>query len=68
VLRPEDFGLMAMAMVVIGFSQAYSDMGISAAIVHKQDVTSEHLSSLYWLNIIAGLLIYLLVLIATPLS
>lgn len=66
LLKPEDFGLMAMAMVVIGFCQAYADMGISAAIVYKQDVSESQLSSLYWLNVIAGIVIYSVILAVTP--
>lgn len=66
LLSPEDFGLMAMVAVVIGFAAAYADMGISAAIIHRQDATREQLSSLYWLNLLAGLLVYLVVLAMTP--
>lgn len=57
-LSPDDFGLMAVAMVVIGFAQAFIGMGISNAIIHKQDVTHRQLSSLYWINILAGIIMY----------
>lgn len=67
LLRPEDFGLMAMLMVVLQFAQAYADMGISNAIIHRQDTTREQLSTLYWLNILAGSVVFLLVVAATPL-
>ncbi len=66
LLVPEDFGLMAMMMVVIGFAQAFADMGISNAIIHRQDTNAEHLSSLYWLNILAGIILFLLLLAAVP--
>jgi lipopolysaccharide exporter len=66
LLSPEDFGLMAMVMVVIGFAQAYADAGISAAIIHRQDTTSEQLSSLYWLNIFAGISVFFIVWLMTP--
>lgn len=67
-LTPAEFGLMAMAMVVTGFAQAYADMGISAAIVHRQNLTREVLSSLYWLNIAAGFAVFFLLCLATPLA
>ena len=54
-LSPVDFGLMGMAMVVIGLAEAYTDLGVSAAIIHRQDATEAELSSLYWLNLLAGL-------------
>jgi lipopolysaccharide exporter len=55
LLRPEDFGLMALVVLVVGFSQAFVDMGLSGAIIHRQDTTREVLSSLFWLNAFVGL-------------
>ncbi|MBZ9629077.1 MOP flippase family protein [Psychroflexus sp. CAK1W] len=59
ILSPEDFGLMSMVMVVIGFTQAYMDMGISNAIISIQNSTKRQLSSVYWLNIFAGVILFL---------
>lgn len=66
-LVPEDFGLMAIAMVVIGFSQAFVDMGFSNAILYRQDLTSRQLSTLYWLNLCAGLIVFAILLIGAQL-
>jgi O-antigen/teichoic acid export membrane protein len=66
-LSPKDYGLMAIVMVVIGFSKIFSDMGISNAIIHKQNITLEQLSSLYWLNIASGIFIFVIVLFIAPL-
>ena len=67
LLSPSDFGLMGMVMVVIGFGQAFADMGISNAIIHRPNVTRDQLSSLYWLNIIAGVIVFFIVCASTPL-
>jgi len=66
LLSPEDFGLMAMIMVIIGFAQAYADMGISNAIIQRQDTTENQLSSLYWLNIFTGVMVCASVIAITP--
>lgn len=66
-LAPTDFGLMALVMVVIGFSQAFLDMGISNAIIHKQNITDDQLSTLYWLNVFAGFVLFILICAASPL-
>jgi len=66
-LDPADFGLMAIMMVVIGFSQAFQDMGISQAIIQRQDITHTQLSSLYWLNIASGIILCFIVLAISPL-
>lgn len=67
LLAPADFGLMAMIMIVIGLGQAFVDAGISNAIIYRQDITRQQLSSLYWLNIIAGIVVFFAVWAATPL-
>lgn len=66
-LTPDEFGLMALAMVVIGFSQAFVDMGISNAIIHKQQITQEQLSTLYWLNVLAGIIVFAVIALLSPL-
>lgn len=67
LLSPDDFGLMAMIMVVIGFMQSYSDLGVNSAIIHYQKISREQLSSLFWLNLLAGGLIFLILVASAPL-
>jgi O-antigen/teichoic acid export membrane protein len=54
MLTEEDFGLYALLMVVIQIVRQFSDMGIGAAIVQREDPTHQELSSLYWLNVFFG--------------
>ncbi|HEX5386105.1 MAG TPA: MOP flippase family protein [Gemmatimonadales bacterium] len=68
VLRPEDFGLMGMVVVVLGLTQAYADVGISAAIVYHQGLSRAQLSSLYWLNMLVGALLFGALWLAAPLA
>jgi O-antigen/teichoic acid export membrane protein len=67
-LSPYDFGLMAMAMVIIGIVQAFNDMGISNAIIQRRDTTRDRLSSLFWLELGAGLALFVITLAITPLT
>lgn len=60
LLSRQDFGLMAIVMVVIGFSQLFVDMGVSNAIIYRKEITQKELSSLYWFNIAIGGLFFLL--------
>lgn len=39
-LRKEDFGLIAIAVLVISFTEIFMDMGISSAVLHKQDISN----------------------------
>jgi lipopolysaccharide exporter len=66
LLSPEDFGLAAIVIMVIAFVQTYSDMGISSAIVYRQDATVEQLSSLFWLNMAAGFAVFVLTVTSSP--
>lgn len=66
LLSPTDFGLMGMVLVVVGLSQIFVDMGLSSAIIHRQDTTTEILSSLYWINIGAGIIVFLIIFGITP--
>lgn len=65
-LAPTDFGLMAILMIVIGFSQAFMDMGVSNAIIQRENITHSQLSSLYWLNTLSGGLLTLIVILLSP--
>lgn len=67
LLDPSAFGLMALVMMVIGFSQAFLDMGISNAIIHKQKITKDQLSTLYWVNLLAGFVLFIVISAISPL-
>ena len=51
MLSPSDFGLMGMAIVVIGFGELFKDLGTSAAIIHKKFPSDALLSSIFWVNV-----------------
>lgn len=66
LLTPEDFGLMAMVVVCIGFILPIFDLGLGAAIIQKKDITSLQLSTLYWINILTGIFCYILIWLVAP--
>ena len=67
LLSPQAFGLMAMVLIIVGFVQAYTDLGLSGALVYRHDATEQQLSSLYWLNVVAGIVAAVLVYLLAPL-
>lgn len=54
LLQPADYGLLAMAWVVIGFAGIFNEFGFGSAIVQRQDIDAQHLSSVFWINIAIG--------------
>lgn len=68
LLKPDDFGVMAIIMVIIGFIHPVFDLGLGTAIIQNRETDSKKLSTLYWLNILLGLFCFLLVVIVAFLS
>ncbi|WP_404347868.1 MOP flippase family protein [Sutcliffiella horikoshii] len=67
LLTKEQFGVVGMITTVVIFTQILLDMGFSAAIIQKEKVTDEQLSTLYWLNIIVGIVLFIGLFFASPL-
>ena len=65
-LVPTDFGLSAIVLMVLGFTNIFSDFGINVAILHKQDISEDEYNSLYWFNILVNIGLYALLLCLTP--
>lgn len=55
ILSPEEFGLVAMITVITSFATIFAEMGFSAALIQKQDIQQNELSSVFWLNVAAGI-------------
>ena len=65
-LNKTDFGLMAIVMLVLGFTNLFVNMGLSSAILHKQNISKDEYASLFWLNFIFSIVLFIVVLFITP--
>lgn len=54
LLPPEDFGVMAIASVIINFFGIFTNIGFSAAIIQYKDLTSHDLSNIHTFTIWLG--------------
>jgi len=54
ILFPAAFGLMGMVMIVINFALIWTDLGVADAVIQKQDLSSEQLSTFFYLNVGMG--------------
>ena len=66
-LDKADFGLMAMVTFVMGFMNLFNDMGLTSAILHKQNITKKQYGSLYWLNMLVSIFMFCILWLITPL-
>ena len=66
LLDPKDFGLVGMVTAVIGIFNVFRDFGLSAAAVQRTTVTEEQSSTLFWVNVLVGVVLGLLALVLAP--
>lgn len=66
LLVPDDFGMLGMALVVVGIGQIFADFGIGAAIVQSQTSDRRVLSSCFWANLAVGATLALVISLASP--
>lgn len=67
LLSPADFGMMAVVVAVISFIKIFSDLGVSSAIIHYQEVSQNQLSTLFWLNTLVGVSLVLILISSSSL-
>lgn len=66
LLVPGDYGLMAMATVFTSFFAQMADMGIATAIIQRQGLTREEISSFFWLNVTVATVVAVLLAGVSP--
>lgn len=54
LLRPDDFGLMAMVLVFTSFSALLVEGGLGSALIQRQKTTADEESTVFWVNIALG--------------
>lgn len=54
LLAPSDYGLVAMALVVINFANLVRDMGTTQALIQREDLNAETILTLFWLTVGIG--------------
>jgi len=60
LLRPSDFGLIGMAGAWLAILNAFCETGFGAAIIHRDRVSGDHLSTTFALNLAVGAALTLL--------
>lgn len=66
LLRPQDFGLVAMVTSITSFVGLFKDLGLSSATVQRSHVTHAQVSLLFWVNVALSFAVTLVVLALAP--
>lgn len=66
LLSPNDYGLLAMVMVVIAIGEVLRECGLSSAYIQAPTVTNQQRTNLFWLNTGLGLALTVAVIALSP--
>ncbi len=58
ILTPGDYGLVGLTLIFIEISQTFLDGGFSQALLRKKDCTQEDYSTVFYFNMVLGLVLY----------
>src|SRR5437588_12685614 len=68
LLTPQDYGLIGMVAIVVGFLGMFQYLGLSTATVKWSELNHQQVSTLFWMNIALSAVIMLLIIATTPLA
>jgi O-antigen/teichoic acid export membrane protein len=66
LLTPKDFGLVGMVTAVTGVLAIFKDAGLSMVTIQRPNITDEQISTLFWLNMLVGGVLFGLSLAIAP--
>ena len=67
LLAPEDFGVVAIVTVLMGFAPLLIDFGLGDATAQRSKITQSQVSSLFWISSGIGLAVAVVVVACSPL-
>lgn len=67
LLEKSDFGLIAIVLMILGFTEIFSNLGLSIGLIHKQEVSQKQYSSVFWVNLSLSIVLYLFLVAMSPL-
>lgn len=54
ILLPDEYGLYAMAFMITGYAEMFSQLGLGSAIIQKPDINQKEISSVFWFSLIVS--------------
>lgn len=66
LLTPNDYGLIGMLSIFLAVAQSLIDSGFSQALIRKQNRTEVDNSTVFYFNIVASIILYLILFIIAP--
>ena len=66
IISPDEFGLIAMVMIFIDICNVFVTSGLGSGLIQKKDVDEIDFSTVFWVSLGLGLIIYAIVYALSP--
>lgn len=66
ILSPSDYGVIAIINIFIIIANVFLVSGLNTALIQKKDVSDLEFNTIFWCNVIIGLLLYLILFFCAP--
>lgn len=63
---PEDFGIMAIGMILVNYVNTFTDFGFTNALIQKDNITKDHINSVFSINFIISCLLTVICFFGAP--
>src|SRR5262249_54883571 len=67
LILPQQFGLIMMVTAVTAIADQFRDLGLSTVTVQRKEISHQEVTNLFWINVLAGVAIALIICAASPL-
>lgn len=68
LLPPSVFGLIGLALIVVGFGQIFVNLGLGSSLIQKQGITQRHVRVIFTISVIAGIFLTVIIFWGAPLG
>lgn len=66
LLYPEEFGIVGLAAIFLGFISTINELGLSAAIIQRKKLDETHLSTSFWASLGMGTMLCIISILVSP--
>lgn len=66
LLYPEEFGIVGLATIFLGFISTINELGLSAAIIQRKKLDETHLSTSFWASLGMGTMLCIISILVSP--
>ena len=66
LLGAEEYGLLAMIVIILGIAEVFKDFGLTSAVIQAEEITPKEKTNLWWINVLIGFAIMAILCLLSP--